>query len=434
MLYKNRGSTLQILIVLCFYSGLASVIGKNVENPYKVLIVISSIYLLLQKNGLSLIKEKEKRMLAGFFLFSVSFLYSAVINEDYFNLVFSQYGKYVTPICVFFILNQIVSKRPEELTIFRKLLFDLLTIQIILSFIKIFTIGLIESTVGSLANIGGGPAALLPVLGFIILWQYKRGRFKWKDWLYVFFLVFIGFASVKRAVWFIVPAIIFLFDYYVGGRINIRRLLYAAMVVPLIFYLGVRLNPTLNKEGKIGGSFDVKYVLSYAQRYSFGKTSETDEFKVGEGRGGAALLLWGKLKNWQDLSFSDFWGVGLRNVYTTSYEQFEEAGYGLNSKGAATGVYQTYLSSGFIGMFITILFIALIIGLIDNFRVRIVIGFLLFWDYFFYSGIVFKTPSLSILLFFIIIYSNIQNSEKKMERFLNRKNYVQERDLSTQTA
>jgi len=38
-------------------------------------------------------------------IFSISFLYSALVNDDYFSLTFSQYGKYVTPICLFLVFT-----------------------------------------------------------------------------------------------------------------------------------------------------------------------------------------------------------------------------------------------------------------------------------------------------------------------------------------
>jgi hypothetical protein len=406
--YKNRNSLTKFLIIICFYSGLASFSGKAIENPYKIVVVIISMYLLLKNNGLAGLKKRESLLLFIFILFSFSFFFSALVNEDYFNLVFSQYGKYVTPICLFFVFKHIQTKNPGNFIILKDLLFSLLSIQIILSAIKLLTHGLQESPVGSISYIGGGPAAMLPVLGFILMWVDKRGDIKRKDWRYIILLLFIAFASLKRAIWFIMPSIIFMFIYYVPGKVKVSKLLYFTPLIPLIFYVGVRLSPTLNKESKIGGSFDLQYVLDYTQNYNFGKTSKTNEIQLGTGRGGATFLLLGKLFNSQSLSFEDYWGYGLKEVYTTDYDQFDDKKYGVNSKGAVTGIFQSYIASGYVGVMLTIVLIISVLGLIIEPRIRISIALIMFWDYLFYSGLILRSQPLFIMLFFIILYSNQQ--------------------------
>jgi hypothetical protein len=202
------------------------------------------------------------------------------------------------------------------------------------------------------------------------------------------------------------PVFILLFMYYVPRRIKANHLLYAFPLIPLIFYAGVRLNPTLNKENKVGGSFDFQYVLDYSQNYTFGKTSESPGIQLGQGRGGATFLLFDKLTNSNSLTLKDIWGTGLEGIYTTDYEQFENENYGVNSKGSITGVYQSYLTSGFVGVGLTIFFIISILGLVREPRIRITLALLIFWDYFFYSGLILRAQALFVLFLFIIIYSN----------------------------
>jgi hypothetical protein len=429
IILKNRSSSLKVLIILCFYSGLAAFYGKTIENPFKIIVVILSIYILLKYNGLYGLNRGQNFLLIIFVLFSVSFLYSAIVNGDYFNLTFSQYGKYVTPICFLFVFQRLITKSPERILSLNKLFFNLLTIQIILSIVKIPTIGLQETVVGSMAYLGGGQAAMVPVLGFILVWLHKQGNINRKDWIYIALLLFIGFASLKRAIWFIMPVTIFLFLYYVPRKLKISHLIYFLPLIPLVFYVGVRLSPTLNKEGKIWGTFDLQYSLDYVQKYSFGKTSNTSDIQLGTGRGGATLLLWKKLFNSQPLSGNDYWGTGLREVYTTDYEQFNDSKYGTNSKGSVTGVFQSYISSGYIGVMVTILLIISIIGLIKEPRIRITIMLLMFWDYFFYSSLILKTQALLILFFFVIIYSNLQYEQKLYRKYLNRKPDDKNRNL-----
>jgi hypothetical protein len=434
IIYKNRSSSIKVLIILCFYSGLAAFYGKSIENPYKIFVVILSIYFLLKHKGLYSLNRSENILLIFFILFSISFFYSAIINGDYFNLTFSQYGKYVTPICLFFVFNRLLVKGPGVFINLKDLFFSLLTFQILLSVVKIPTIGLQETVVGSIAYLGGGQATMIPVLGFILVWLHKKGDINRNDWLYIFLLIFIGFASLKRAIWFIMPAIIFLFLYYVPRKLKVSHLIYFLPLIPLVFYVGVRLSPTLNKEGNLWGTFDLQYALDYFQKYNFGKTSNTSNIQLGTGRGGATLLLWKKLFTSQPLSGNDYWGTGLREVYTTDYEQFNEDKYGVNSKGSVTGVFQSYISSGFVGVMATLLLIISIIGLIKERRIRMTIAVLMFWDYFFYSSLILKTQALLILFFFIIIYSNFQYEQKLYRKYLSQKPHDKIRDLQPRPA
>jgi len=429
---KYNSNSLKVFIILCFYSGLASYAGKAIENPYKILIVLFALYQLRKNHGLSGLSSREGFFIFVFTLFSFSFLYSSLINEDYFNLTFSQYGKYVTPICLFFVFNRILIKNPDTFIKLNDLFFSLLTIQIILSVVKILTYGLHESPVGSVANVGGGPATILPVLGFILLWLNNHGELKRKDWVYVILLMFIAFASLKRAIWFIMPTFILLFMYYVPAKVLGRRLLYVLPLIPLVFYVGVRLSPTLNKESKIGGSFNLQYVLDYSQTYIFGKTAQTPDIQLGQGRGGATLLLWKKLLGSQTLTFSDYWGGGLKDIYTTDYEQFNDEKYGVNSKGSVTGVFQSYISAGYVGVILTILLIISILRLIKKPRLRISIALLMFWDYLLYSGMILRTQSLFILLFFIIVYSNFQFEQGLYKQLSTLKSDDSNRNLQNQ--
>jgi hypothetical protein len=410
LIWRNRQNGLAILIIFCFYQGLAAFHGKIIQNPYKILIVIISVHLLIKYKAISNLNKKEKIFILVFTIFSSYFLFSSILNKDSFNLCFSQYSKYFTSFCLYFLLNHFIKKSPEDIHYYKNVFFSLLNAQILLSFIKWYIFGIQEWIVGSILYEGGGPASILPVLGFILIWLNKQGELKTKDWIYVILLLIIGLASLKRAIWFIMPLFVFLFLYYVPKKVNIKKIIYLAPLIPLIFYLGVRLNPTLNKEHIMGGSFDLKYLSDYVMYYNFGKTEDTKTIQLGKGRGGATLLIWDKLLQNKSLSFNDFFGYGLAKYYASNYEQFQKYDFGLNHKGAATGVVQTYISFGFIGIIITILLIISILKLIYHQRTSITIGIFLFYDYLFYSGFLIRIEALAVLLYFIIIYSNLQST------------------------
>jgi hypothetical protein len=327
-------------------------------------------------------------------------------------MVFSQYGKYVPPICLFLILNHIIKTCPQDIHYYKDLFFSLLTVQIILTFFKWGLIGIKEWYVGSISFNGGGIATPLPVLGFMLLWLHTRGELKRKDWVYVILLLIIAFVSLKRAIWFIMPFFVLMFLYYVPKKVDLKKLVYYIPIVPLIFYLGIRFNPTLNKEGKFGGSFDPKFAYDYVMSYSFGKTEDNKAIKVGHGRGGATLFIWDKFAKKNSLSVNDYLGYGLTKMYASDYAKFNTYKFGISDMGSATGIVQTYVTSGFIGIFITLILLFSIVWLIIDPRIRFTIGLFVFYDYLFYSGLVFRMSALLVLLFFIIICSNLISTNK----------------------
>ena len=205
------------------------------------------------------------------------------------------------------------------------------------------------------------------------------------------------------------PIIVALFMFYIPRRRIPRKiLLISLLAVPFIFYLGVRFNPTLNKEEMIGGSFDPKYAIEYANNYMFGN-EETK--KQGTGRGGATLLLYNKLTS-SELGSADWFGYGLRFIYATNYEEFDDLNFGISTKGAATGVFQSFVSSGFLGIFVTFFFALAILVKTKNKRLRyVLIGFFC-WEYFFYTGIILREYSLSFILIYLIIFSSRELSFK----------------------
>jgi hypothetical protein len=327
------------------------------------------------------------------------------MNQNNIILILSQYGKFLTPFILFFVLKNKLEKKPEDFMKISILLLLLLTFQIFLSFVKLTTIGITETTVGSVAYMGGGPATIIPILGFIFIWMLRRGQLNKKDWYFVILLIFIAFMSVKRSIWFIMPIMILLFLFYIPKRKLPMRLAWILPLLPILFYLGVRLNPTLNKEQKMWGSFDLDFVTNYVQKYNFGDANKIgSDKKLGQGRGGATLLLLNKLSTPENLTWQDFFGYGLEEFITKDYDNFNESKFGVNSRGAVTGFFNTYISFGFLGVAIFLIYAFSLINYIKNKRLKYVIIGLFIWEYFFYIGMIFSTQAVCILFIYIILY------------------------------
>jgi hypothetical protein len=176
----------------------------------------------------------------------------------------------------------------------------------------------------------------------------------------------------------------------------------------LIFYFGIRINPTLNKEQKVWGSFDFRYALDYAKEYTFGNEKTYSEKNTGKGRGGSTVLLYGKLMA-GELSKEDWLGYGLGLMYVDAPKDdtyFIEK-FNINSIGSASGFTQSYVVSGFVGVLATLLFVLSFFFQIKNKRIRYVLLGIFCWEYFFYTGSILREPSLSFLMIYIILYSNL---------------------------
>jgi len=373
--------------------------------------VLLSLYLALKFNLLGILKDcnkNERRVIYSFILFSFSFFLSAIFNYDDFTLTFSQYGKYFTPFILFLILSKYSKYATLELKYYGYLLLTLISIQITLSILKFFLMGVQESIVGSISYVGGGVASILPILGFVLFWLVKKGKFNKLDWGYVFLLLFIGFVSNKRAIWFIFPLIIIVFTVYIPGKLTLKRFSLMLLFAPLVFYLGVRINPTLNSGNQIWGEFDLEYVLNYAKVYSFGENLEQD---LGSGRGGATLLLFDNIVDSDNYSTKNILGYGLTPMYTKDYNVFDKNAFGINSKGAVTGFFQSYISAGYLGILLTLFYSITLLFCIRDKNIRNILLAYFLWDYFFYSGLILQTQSLSILLIYIIYISNDERAK-----------------------
>ena len=412
LLVKFRNIRLSLFIILLFYNGLFSFISKDFQNIFKIILTIISCYYLINTKLLSTFKQ-TKFVLLSFIIFSISFFYSSFVNGDYFLITFSQYSRYFVLFSLFVILY--ANRDEEDLKHnLENVLFQVLLIQIVLSVIKYMIMGSVESIVGSIGSQGGAIATSLPVLAFMFLWIKKNGRFHSKEWWVIVGFMFIGFASLKRAIWFVMPVIVLLFMFYIPKRrIPLNTLLLSFVLAPLIFYIGVRFDRSLNKEGIIGGSFDPRYAFNYAKTYMFG--TEGSE-KSGTGRGGATILLFNKYKE-NDLTQKDWVGFGLRFIYATNYDEFQDLNFGISTKGAATGIFQSYVSGGFLGIIAIILFAISILIKTKSKRLKYVLITFFFWEYLFYTGIIIREYALSFLLIYIILFS-----KNELEKISNQPN------------
>lgn len=428
MLWKYRKDNISLLFILLSWPRVFIFYGKTIENMYKIAMLLLCIYFFYQLYTYRTYQKRERWLLITFALFSIQFIVSVfVYTQNTITIVLSQYSRYVEILLLYFIVKYIIYNGKGERLL--ALFYDIGLMQIIISVFKMFAIGWqMEGLVGSFTIIGGAQGTTIPILCFINLWYYRKGQFgKW-DWLYILGLLLVGFTTGKRAVMFILPVVVAAFMIYVPKlRLKGSTIAITILLVPLLLYCGVRLTPTLNPEHKIWGSFDWEYAMGYAETYQFGKEglqgqsdaiAQTDEHiqyaggaVIGqkqhieaEGRGGATIAMLRLLIGDHETIDQDWWGLGFNSMYSTDYEEFDKLPLTIhvNHKGSATGVFQSYVTTGLLGALCTVLFSFVFLFYCRHKRIKYVLLAICAWEYFMYTGFIFRTPVFMAVLFTVI--------------------------------
>lgn len=437
MLYRHRRDALSVLLILLCCPRVFLFFGSTMGNVYKVVMLLLCGYVFVQQRAAIAYRRKDGWILLLFALFSVEFFWTAAYyTQNTLTIIFSQYSRYVEAVLLYFIVKRaiLIDGKGDRLL---RLLYEIGLMQIIISVFKFAVFReQLEGLVGSFSIPGGEMGTTIPILWFVVLWLYRKGQFSKWDWLYLLGLLFVGFTTGKRAVMFILPIVVFVFFVYVQGRKVGKYALYVLAFVPLLFYLGVRLTPTLNPENQVWGSFDWDYAFGYAEEYQFGKKGiegQTDSFKTeqlqysggvissynrkleADGRGGATIAMFKLLLGMHPTTDSDWWGLGFNSMYSTDYAEFDKLPLTiqLNHKGSATGFFQSYVTIGLVGAICTVLFCFCFLFYIKNRRLRWTMMGICAWEYFMYTGSIFRTPVFMAVLFVVMYYSNMEIQQKR---------------------
>ncbi len=440
MLYKYRRDVLFVVLILLCWPRVFIFFGATAGNVYKVAMLLLCLYVFVRQKAYRSYQRKDGWIIALFVLFSMEYLWTALFyTQNTMTIVLSQYSRYVEAVLLYFVIKNAVYRRGQKEQLLR-LFYDIGLMQIILSVLKFAVFReQIEGLVGSFSIPGGAMGTTIPILWFIVLWLYRKGQFgKW-DWLYVLGLLFVGFTTGKRAVMFILPVVVFVFFVFVQG-IHLKRYMIGVIaLVPLLFYLGVRLTPTLNPEHQVWGSFDWDYAIGYAEEYQFGKEGvrgQAEEFKVeqlqysggvisarqryieADGRGGATIAIMKLLLGLHPSTEQDWWGLGFNSMYSTDYAEFDKLPLTihLNHKGSATGFFQSYVTTGLAGAICMVLFCFCFWFYFRDRRLCWTIIGICAWEYFMYTGMIFRTPVFMAILFLVLHYTNYEIHNRQREK------------------
>ena len=441
VLWKYRRDSLLVFLVMLFFPRVFIFMGKNVENLYKVSLLLMCLYTCWERKVWLRYTAKDLLYVLVFIILSASFFYSTVLySRDSWTIIFSQYARYLEIFLLWFLLKDAIFYRNEKDKILQ-FLYEVVILQIIISIFKLVIFRhQVEGLVGSFTISGGGIGTSFPVIGFYIIYIYRKGVFKKLDWWLIVGLFLLGWTTGKRAVWIILPIIIMLFFSYVrGARLN-KYMILGLLAFPIMIYFGARLTPTLNPEHQVWGSFDLQHLYDYANKYQFGEEGiegqreniqgpkqvtydggayglQNEQIEAA-GRGNATIELFKLIFGPRSLTEQDIWGTGLSSFYSTTYEEFDKLPLTihLSYKGAGTGFFQMYATLGVVGAMLMIIFSLIPYFRIKHRRIKWVMMVFFLYDYFMYNATTCRDTNLVAMIFICIFSVNYEYLRAKSER------------------
>lgn len=441
MLWRYRRDSLFVCLVMLFFPRVFIFMGKNMENLYKISLLLMVLYTCWERKVWIRYGPKDMGYLLAFAVLSAAFFFSTIVySNDGWTIIFSQYARYLEMFLLWFVLKDAILYRGQKQQLL-DFLYQIVIIQIIISLFKLFIFqSQYEGLVGSFTILGGGVGTSFPILGFYVLYIYRKGVFKKVDWLLLAGLFLLGWTTGKRAVWIILPIVIMLFFSYVRGvRLN-KYMILGLLAFPIVIYFGARLTPTLNPEHKVWGSFDLQHVFDYANKYQFGEEGiegqdenirensqvmymggqygVQDEQIEAAGRGNATIELFKLIFGPRTLTEQDIWGTGLTTYYSTTYEEFDKVPLTihLSYKGAATGFFQMYATIGVVGAILMTIFALLPYTRLRHRKMKWVMIGVFCYDYFMYNATSSRNTYLVAMIFICILSVNYDIALRKAKR------------------
>ena len=441
MLWRYRRDSLFVCLIMLFFPRVFIFMGKNVENLYKISLLLMFLYTCWERQIWKRYGPKDMGYLLAFAVLSAAFFFSTLVySNDGWTIILSQYARYLEMFLLWFLLKDAILYRNQKQQLL-DFLYQIVVIQIIISIFKLLIFQQqIEGLVGSFTISGGGVGTSFPIVGFYVLYIYRKGVFKKVDWLALAGLFLFGWTTGKRAVWIILPIVIMLFFSYVRGvRLN-KYMIFGLLAFPIVVYFGARLTPTLNPEHKVWGSFDLQHVFDYANKYQFGEEGiEGQQENIAEasqmtymggqyglqneqieayGRGNATIELFKLIFGPRTLTEQDIWGTGLSTFYSTNYEEFDKLPLTihLSYKGAGTGFFQMYATIGVVGAILMTIFALLPYTHLRHRKMKWVMIAVFCYDYFMYNGTTCRDTYLVAMIFICILSVNYDIALRKAKR------------------
>ena len=360
-----------------------------------------------------------------------SMLSGAITSGDsiYAGVKYARYTSYAF-LLYWMVWNQRFSKR--ELKIINILLGALFLLQIVASVVRVLFFERVEWRVGTMMVSYGELAAVFPLFALCyVMGHYFYVRNSLSVMLIGFSFALVGYASDKRAIFFLMPLFLlvcFAVFFFQKKKINVelvRRFLIhitLCLFIALPFWVyGIDSTKGISSGNKKLRFLDkVLYALQYAQEYEQGERGDGGT----SGRISTSINVLTNLGSWSSQHI--LFGRGPRSFTDKSGER-EKGAWDFKSLGIAYGIVgwsRDTIAVGLPGMFFLVVAYALVFRDIVRFQnikslslqgkaihFGTVSGFIvLFYTYFFYGGIVVgANPITFVLLFYAALFCSPVN-------------------------
>lgn len=206
-------------------------------------------------------------------LIFVSIISGIIVNSLGYVEVFYFFRVLILPHYLYLIV--IINEKDDSIVKFiTKIILMFFLLQIPAGFVKYALVGDTEMYVGTVSLYEGSMVTLVSLFGACYsISRYLNEKNSKYILLFILFLIFSQF-NRKRAVLIYFPLIMgtIYFYFILLKRLNFIKIIkksFSVILLSLVVIYGVvRVNPSFNKESKLGGSFDISYALAFISFYN----------------------------------------------------------------------------------------------------------------------------------------------------------------------
>lgn len=418
-----------IIFCLLFNAGVFSLLGIS-SLSVKVIAYALIIALFLKQIGAVVISNKKVVTVGSLslILFVAAILFSFLINSV--NTISFIYFLMITGMPFLYMLALLNSKLNEQnySQLFRLLIY-LFAVQIPAILIKFIIVGQSEKgAIGTISTDEGSLSTIIPL--FAISYLYSSFLSTRKKWMMIWMLLFIlfGIIGAKRAIVIYVPIVVLfisivdiLFDIKESKIVipKIKYLCLSILGVCFLIYLTAVTNPTLNPEGRVGGSFSLQFLKDYTLEYET-RTREGNAQYLGRLAAPSLVYSTVKERGLERILFGLGPGTIIESRFVEGSKDVLLERYGIGY-GARTGILWLFFQVGIIGcLFYITTILSIVISAyrryehVSNINRQLFLSFLgfsfvYFLDFFTYSSSMMYTGALMVSYIFVFCYMSQKN-------------------------
>lgn len=302
LVLKNTAFAIHIMFIVAFFGTILEEYGI-VPVQFNWVTEVSIIFLLFKSVIYRIISRTSFRFSYGILIMmfiSFSFL-SIFVNKSSLMPAVLEMRILLRFVFLYIAIINLPLREKDALRI-NKSIFYFFLLQIPIILIKFQIYGQGELVVGSFSISGGELGVIIPLITTCFLIGFYN--FYNKKIVYIVLLIcFFGFAfaSGKRAFIFFLPILIAYLWPFIKRKKRFSGLTFKRLItifsMPVLFFLllllSIKLLPSFNPEGKIGGSIDFKHFAGYVIKY----TTFIDNRGLTKGRMMTTMTIFKRMKD-----------------------------------------------------------------------------------------------------------------------------------------